>query len=63
MTDKQLPPAAQAIVDAYEGTTDKYKALAAVLLALDNYYSEWLDGTYVVKSDDIYRIANQLEQF
>jgi len=63
MTDKKLSPAAQAIVDAYENTADKYKALAAVLLALDDYYSEWVDGTYVVKSDDIHRIANQLEQF
>ena len=63
MTDKQLSPAAQAIVDAYENTADKYKALAAVLLALDDYYSDWVDGTYVVKSDDIHRIANQLEQF
>lgn len=33
MTDKQLSPQAQAIVDAYESTTDKYKALASVLLA------------------------------
>ena len=32
MTD--LSPQAQAIVDAYENTTDKYDALAAVLRAL-----------------------------
>ena len=29
-----LSPQAQAIVDAYENTTDKYDALAAVLYAL-----------------------------
>ena len=34
MTD--LSPQAQAIVDAYESTTDKYDALAAVLRALVN---------------------------
>jgi hypothetical protein len=34
MTD--LSPQAQAIVDAYENTTDKYDALAAVLCAAAN---------------------------
>ena len=73
MTD--LSPQAQAIVDAYENTTDKYDALAAVLRALveklgyDHYY-HIDDGeggilydckNYIIDVCEVTAIINQLE--
>lgn len=58
-----LSPQAQAIVDAYENTTDKYDALAAVLRAVvqdticvDDYGDEYINP------NDILKIAEELEQ-
>lgn len=67
MTD--LSPQAQAIIDAYENTTDKYKALAAVLRALIDEEAETLHDPYgygkvgAVLVDDILKIIEELEQF
>jgi hypothetical protein len=62
MTD--LSPQAQAIVDAYENTTDKYDALAAVLRALTEYSEMFYDPDEyadAVRVDDILKIATELE--
>ena len=63
MTD--LSSQAQAIVDSYENTTDKYKALAAVLRALtdeaENFYDPSEGKTAAVRVDDILKIATELE--
>jgi hypothetical protein len=63
MTD--LSPQAQVIVDAYENTTDKYKALAAVLHSLANQFT-FADTRVgvtekVVLVDDILKIATELD--
>ena len=64
MTD--LSPKAQAIVDAYENTTDKYDALAAVLRALNEYvvlpkyqYAEWELANAI--HQEIEAVADELE--
>jgi hypothetical protein len=64
MTD--LSPQAQAIVDAYENTTDKYEALAAVLRALNEYvvlpkyqYAEWELANAI--HQEIESVADELE--
>ena len=64
MTD--LSPKAQAIVDAYENTTDKYDALAAVLRALNEYvvlpkyqYAEWELANAI--HQEIEAVAKELE--
>ena len=61
-----LSPQAQAIVDAYENTTDKYKALAAVLSALNEYvvlpkyqYAEWELANAI--HQEIEAVADELE--
>ena len=63
MTD--LSSQAQAIVDAYESTADKYKALAAVLRALtdeaENFYDPCEGKTAAVRVDDILKIVDELE--
>ena len=61
-----LSPQAQEIVDAYESTTDKYKALADVLRALTKQ-STFADTAVnkteeVVLVDHILSIAKELEQ-
>ena len=66
MTDKQLSPAAQAIIDAFnrEARPEPHhqrEALAAVLRALVSECETWEDGTYMVKSNDILEIAKGLE--
>ena len=66
MTDKQLSPEAQAIIDTfdveyYQKAKNRYDALAAVLRALVSEYETWEDGTYMVKSNDILEIAKELE--
>ena len=66
MTDKQLSPEAQAIVNAfdveyYQKAKNRYDALAAVLRALASECETWEDGTYMVKSNDILEIAKELE--
>lgn len=62
-----LSPQAQAIVDAYENTTDKYDALAAVLRALvievliSKYqYADW--EMVDIIQEEIQAIAEELEQ-
>lgn len=62
-----LSPQAQAIVDAYENTTDKYDALAAVLRALvievliSKYqYADWEMADII--QEEIQAIAEELEQ-
>ena len=61
-----LSPQAQVIVDAYENTTDKYKALADVLRALakQSTFADTRVGVTekVVLVDDILKIATELEQ-
>lgn len=61
-----LSPQAQEIVDAYESTADKYKALAAVLRALtdeaENFYDPCEGKTAAVRVDDILKIVEELEQ-
>lgn len=70
MTNKK--EVAQAIVDAFYFTfADKRvdftiqelnnNALANVLRALVSNNEEWVDGTYMVKSEDILNIATELE--
>jgi len=63
MTD--LSPQAQVIVDAYENTTDKYKALADVLRALakQSTFADTRVGVTekVVLVDDILKIATELD--
>ena len=61
-----LSPQAQAIVDAYENTTDKYDALAAVLRALNEYvvlpkyqYAEWELANAI--HQEIEAVADELE--
>ena len=59
-----LSPQAQAIVDAYENTTDKYDALAAVLYALTEYSEMFYDPDEyadAVRVDDILKIVKELE--
>lgn len=71
MTDKQLSPAAQAIVDAYESTADKYKALAAVLqsiadkVAPEFWYEEGdiYGETLSDVRSQLLSIVEELEQF
>ena len=62
-----LSPQAQEIVDAYESTTDKYKALAAVLRAIikqSTIADVAITGTeVVVLVNDILKIIAELEQF
>lgn len=62
-----LSPQAQAIVDAYEETTDKYAALAAVLRSLvievliSKYqYADW--EIVDIIQEEIQAIAEELEQ-
>lgn len=70
MTNKK--EVAQAIVDAFyftfadervDFTVQKLNntALANVLRALVSNNEEWVDGTYMVKSEDILNIATELE--
>jgi hypothetical protein len=67
-----LSTQAQAIVDVFYFTfADKRvdftiqelnnNALANVLRALVSNNEEWVDGTYMVKSEDILNIATELE--
>lgn len=65
----ELSPQAQAIVDAYENTTDKYAALAAVLRAVVNECRE-VRGTgrvdkksQVVSVKTLMKLIEDLEQF
>jgi hypothetical protein len=67
MTD--LSPQAQAIVDAYENTTDKYDALAAVLRAAadqvvpieyEDIHGCWYEKKNRVR-EQFLAIANELE--
>lgn len=51
----------QAIVDAYEEVSDKYKALAVVLRAIIKqtvYYNDY--GNEYMEPDDIFEIINEL---
>ena len=70
MTNKK--EVAQAIWDAFYSTFADERvdftvqklnntALANVLRALVSNNEEWVDGTYMVKSEDILNIANELE--
>jgi hypothetical protein len=62
MTD--LSPQAQAIVDAYENTTDKYAALAAVLRAtVEQLMYTDHNGDLCINPEYILDIAEELEQF
>ena len=65
MTD--FSPQSQAIVDAYESTTDKYKALAAVLRVLvkqSTFADVAVNRTEeVILVNDILKIVEELEQF
>ena len=61
-----LSPQAQTIIDAYENTTDKYDALAAVLRALNEYvvlpkyqYAEWELANAI--HQEIEAVADELE--
>lgn len=59
------------LIDAYDSTTNKYAAIAAILRALvdtveDNIYTAEGYEDYViwaVRSTDIYHIANLMEEF
>ncbi len=42
-------------------TSDSRKIVANVLRALVSNNEEWVDGTYMVKSEDILNIATELE--
>ena len=64
MTNKK--EVAQAIIDAfdceyYQKARTRQDALANVLRALVSNNEEWVDGTYMVKSEDILNIATELE--
>ena len=74
MTDEQkveamtdLSPQSQVIVDAYESTADKYKALAAVLRVLvkqSTFADVAVNRTEeVILVNDILKIVEELEQF
>jgi hypothetical protein len=63
-----LSPKAQAVIDAYESTADKYKAIAAVIRALVNQgdsIEEKEDGgsklVGVVRDSVSFAIADELE--
>jgi hypothetical protein len=62
MTEK-----AQKIVDATMELTlrpqqgDRAKVIAAAIRAIVSDYESWEDGTYMVKSNDILEIADELE--
>lgn len=64
-----LSTQAQAIIDAFYrsclGKQPTFKddriAVAATLRALVSNNEEWVDGTYMVKSEDIFNIATELE--
>ena len=62
-----LSPQAQIIVDAYEETTDKYAALAAVIRSINEWvilpkyqYAEW-ELAHAIHQE-IEAIAEELEQ-
>jgi len=58
---------AQKIVDATMELTlrpqqgDRAKVIAAAIRAIVSDYESWEDGTYMVKSNDILEIADELE--
>ena len=61
-----LSPKAQVIVDAfddeyYQKARTRQDALAAAFRVLVSNNEEWIDGTYMVKSEDILNIATELE--
>jgi hypothetical protein len=63
MTNKQLSPAAQAVLDATDYSEDwaTRVRVAAALRVLASECETWEDGTYMVKCNDIFDIANELE--
>ena len=66
MKTTALSPKAQAVVDAYESTLDKYKAIAAVIRALVNQGDSIDDRETgelvgVVRDSVSFAIADELE--
>ena len=53
----------QAIVDAYDEVSDKYKALAAVLRAIIKQTAYYNDYGEYMEPDDIFDIINELEDY
>lgn len=62
----ELSPQAQAIINAYENTTDKYDAIAAVIRELVNqlqYQSfHHTEGYYQLDARDILDVSAELER-
>ena len=58
-----LSPQAQAIIDAAYALPlrNGQPNIVAALRALVSNNEEWVDGTYMVKSEDILNIATELE--